>query len=121
MRGDERRDSGEDGCQGATAHSLRVEPLGAVMNVRPQESVLEAAARAGWQLPSSCRNGTCRACLCRLVTGAVRYRVDWPGLSDEERRVGWMLACVAVPVSDIVIEQAGTVAAVAPRRPARGF
>lgn len=121
MQRDEARNGEENENREAAARSLRVEPMGAVMNVKPQESVLEAAARAGWQLPSSCRNGTCRACLCRLVTGAIRYRIDWPGLSDEEKRAGWMLACVAVPVSDVVIEQADAVAAAAPRLPARGF
>ncbi|MGI4858452.1 MAG: 2Fe-2S iron-sulfur cluster-binding protein [Janthinobacterium lividum] len=121
MQRDEVCGGEEDKSQAATTCWLRVEPLGVVMNARPRESVLEAAARAGWQLPSSCRNGTCRACLCRLVTGAIRYRVDWPGLSDAEKRTGWMLACVAVPVSDVVIEQADAVAAVAPRLPARGF
>jgi ferredoxin len=71
----------------------------------PQDStVLLAAEAAGIALPSSCRNGTCRTCLCRLRDGAVRYLVQWPGLSIEEKRDNFILPCVAVAKSDLVIE-----------------
>ncbi|KQQ32694.1 (2Fe-2S)-binding protein [Duganella sp. Leaf126] len=66
-------------------------------------SVLAAAEAAGIRLPSSCRNGTCRTCLCRLDSGTVHYRVEWPGLSREEQREGCMLPCVAVADTDLVI------------------
>jgi len=61
------------------------------------ESLLESAERAGIELLSSCRNGTCRTCMCRLVSGEVRYRIEWPGLSREEKAEGWVLPCVAEP------------------------
>jgi hypothetical protein len=44
------------------------------------DTVLQAAERAGVRLPSSCRNGTCRTCICQS-SGTVRYKIDWPGLS----------------------------------------
>jgi ferredoxin len=92
----------------------------------PQDaSILEAAAAAGLALPSSCRNGTCRACLCRLTEGAVRYRIDWPGLSAEEKAEGWILPCSATPASDLVIDQPDVLNAAelrrSRRRPGRGF
>ncbi|RYF40147.1 MAG: 2Fe-2S iron-sulfur cluster binding domain-containing protein, partial [Comamonadaceae bacterium] len=31
--------------------------------------LLQAAATAGLDMPSSCRNGTCRTCICRLESG----------------------------------------------------
>lgn len=68
------------------------------------ETVLQAAERAGVRLPSSCRNGTCRTCLCRVVSGTVQYRIDWPGVSADERRDGYFLPCVAVGATDLVIE-----------------
>ena len=52
---------------------------------------------------SSCRNGTCRTCLCQLLEGQVAYRIDWPGLSADEKRDGFILPCVAYPLSDLVI------------------
>jgi ferredoxin len=66
--------------------------------------VLRAAEAAGIDLPSSCRNGTCRTCLCRLQSGSVRYLVEWPGLSPDEKRDGYILPCVAVALTDLVLE-----------------
>jgi ferredoxin len=70
-----------------------------------QTTILEAAALAGLRLSSSCRNGTCRSCLCRLVDGTLQYRIDWPGLSADEKATGWILPCVALPTSDLTIDQ----------------
>ena len=67
--------------------------------------LLQAAEQAGLtRLASSCRNGTCRSCICQLVSGQVVYRIEWPGLSLDEKREGYILPCVAYPVSDVVIE-----------------
>ena len=67
--------------------------------------LLQAAEHAGLMLlASSCRNGTCRTCICRLTSGQVSYRIRWPGLSAEEKRDGCILPCVAHAASDVVIE-----------------
>jgi ferredoxin len=68
------------------------------------QTVLQAAEQAGVRLPSSCRNGTCRTCICLATSGTVRYSIDWPGLSLDEKREGYILPCVAIPTSDLVIE-----------------
>ncbi|WP_414441328.1 2Fe-2S iron-sulfur cluster-binding protein [Burkholderia sp. 22PA0106] len=83
---------------------VRVEPLGASFDAPGSLSLLEAAGFEGLSLPRSCRNGVCRACLCRMVSGSVTYRVEWPGVTREERAQGWILPCVAVAASDLVIE-----------------
>lgn len=82
---------------------LRIEPAGSEVPVGEGQSLLEAAQAAGIRLPRSCRNGTCRACRCRLVTGRVRYRVEWPGLLAEEKAEGWILPCVALPDDPLVV------------------
>lgn len=67
--------------------------------------LLQAAELAGLTLlASSCRNGTCRTCICRLSSGQVSYRIEWPGLSAEEKQEGYLLPCVAHALSDLVIE-----------------
>lgn len=85
--------------------TVRVEPAGLQYDVEGDLSLLEAADFGRVQLPSSCRNGTCRTCMCRLLSGEVRYDIEWPGLSAEEKAEGWILPCVAKPSSDVVIEQ----------------
>ncbi|MCO5976962.1 2Fe-2S iron-sulfur cluster-binding protein [Ideonella oryzae] len=82
---------------------LRIEPLGRVVPIPAGQSLLEAADAAGIRLPRSCRNGTCRTCRCHLLAGAVRYRIDWPGLSAEERAEGEVLPCVAEALEDVTL------------------
>lgn len=84
-----------------------VAPAGWSFAAPAGQPLLKAALAAGIRLPSSCRNGTCRACLCRLSRGRVAYRIEWPGLSAEEKREGWILPCVAHPLSDLGIEAPG--------------
>lgn len=103
--------------------TLLLMPLGRKIDVSDDASLLEAALRAGIRLSSSCRNGTCRACLCRLVAGEIRYRTEWPGLTPEERAAGLILPCVAMAVSNVEIMQPDAVeeSALAPPRRSRGF
>lgn len=102
---------------------MTVEPAGDTVDVQPGATLLEAAWRAGLSLPRSCRNGTCRTCMCRLTSGEVGYRVEWPGLTAEEKADGWILPCVALARSDVKIHQPEA----APREPeasprrSRGF
>jgi ferredoxin len=67
------------------------------------QTVLLSALAAGHALLSSCRNGVCRTCICRLHSGRVTYRMTWPGLSAEEKADGLFLPCVAYPASDLVM------------------
>lgn len=67
------------------------------------QTILAAALAQGLTMPNSCRNGTCRTCLCQLKSGQVQYQVEWPGLSFDEKQEGMILPCVAVPLSDLEI------------------
>ncbi|HEY1394121.1 MAG TPA: 2Fe-2S iron-sulfur cluster-binding protein [Methylibium sp.] len=69
--------------------------------------LMQAARRAGIDMPASCRNGSCRTCMCRLLSGRITYRIEWPGLLAEEKAEGYILPCVAHAASDVVIETAG--------------
>lgn len=82
---------------------MRLTPTGVVFEAQPQQTLLAAAAAAGIRLPSSCRNGTCRACLGHVADGRVRHLVDWPGLLPEERAEGAVLPCVACAESDLTL------------------
>ena len=83
-----------------------VQPGGWSLIAPAGASLLASAEAAGVLLPSSCRNGTCRTCICRLDSGAVSYLVDWAGLSSDEKRDGWILPCVALPMSDLCLTSA---------------
>lgn len=81
-----------------------IEPGGFSFDCVAGMTLLQSADAAGIELPSSCRNGTCRTCLCRLVEGQVRYRIEWPGVSVDEKAEGWILPCVAEPVGDVRLD-----------------
>ncbi|MDQ3058269.1 MAG: 2Fe-2S iron-sulfur cluster binding domain-containing protein [Pseudomonadota bacterium] len=83
--------------------SARLGLQGAAFEAPASLTLLQAAEQAGLQLQSSCRNGTCRSCLCQLISGQVAYRIEWPGVSADEKREGCILPCVAYPASDVVI------------------
>jgi len=82
---------------------LRLEPMGWRVCVAADQPLMTGARAAGVELPSSCRNGTCRTCISVLVSGQVGYRIEWPGLSADEKREGWILPCVAHALSDVVV------------------
>jgi ferredoxin len=69
----------------------------------PDVSLLMAARAAGLRLASSCRNGTCRACIAQLESGEIVHSIEWPGLSREEMAEGWILPCVAQARSALLL------------------
>ncbi len=76
------------------------------------ETVLEAALRAGFVLPYSCRTGSCGTCKAFVASGRVDYGVyQQQALSDVERAQGYALLCQAKPRSDLVVQAREVVAA----------
>jgi len=91
----------------ASIYTARIDGTSSNFSAPADMTLLRAAETAkvtGLNLKSSCRNGTCRTCICRLIEGEVVYRIDWPGLSMDEKRDRFVLACVAYPVTDVVIQ-----------------
>ncbi|MFH7044503.1 2Fe-2S iron-sulfur cluster-binding protein [Paucibacter sp. JuS9] len=85
-------------------YEVRIVPQQQQWRCAADQTLLLSALAAGWRLPHSCRNGTCRACMAQLLEGQIEYRIEWPGLSAEEKAAGQILPCVACPRSDVVIE-----------------
>jgi ferredoxin len=78
-------------------------PDGQQFDAWSNQSLLLSLEQGGISWPSSCRNGTCRTCFSQLTSGSVRYEIDWPGLSAEEKAQGHILPCVAYPCSDVTL------------------
>lgn len=68
------------------------------------QTLLDAAEAHGLPIPSLCRAGVCGTCRTRVVEGQVEC--DGGILDAEDRAAGYVLACVASPRSDCVIEVA---------------
>ncbi|KTT22159.1 2Fe-2S iron-sulfur cluster-binding protein [Pseudacidovorax intermedius] len=86
------------------SYTVVLQPSGLRFAATPGRSLLRAGEDAGVVMPSSCRNGTCRTCLCRVVQGEVAHTIEWPGVSREEKAEGWILPCVAEARSDAVLD-----------------
>ena len=73
------------------------------LEVGADESVWDAATRAGIKLPSMCLQGWCTTCAARVLTGefdpaeALRY---YP----EDKQAGYILLCTARPRSAMRIQ-----------------
>lgn len=62
--------------------------------VEPDETILNAAGRAGINIGYACRNGRCSTCKCRTVSGGTRALHPELGLEQAEAEEGWVLSCV---------------------------
>ncbi|WP_245915970.1 2Fe-2S iron-sulfur cluster-binding protein [Merismopedia glauca] len=66
--------------------------------------ILDAAEKAGIEIESSCRAGTCGTCKHKLASGEVQYEGELDGLDDIEKEQGWILTCISRPAGKIAIE-----------------
>jgi ferredoxin len=85
--------------------SITVEETGAMLDVKPQETLLTALERHGYKPSFSCRAGACGECKLKVTSG----QVDPVGeaLSTAERKDGFVLGCLAHPIGDVSIVSGG--------------
>jgi CDP-4-dehydro-6-deoxyglucose reductase len=88
-----------------TVFTVTLQSSGRQFPLRPGETVLEAAQRAGIALPYSCRAGVCGSCKATLLEGHCEYPRNPPvALSGTPASQHAILLCQAVPTSDLRIE-----------------
>jgi ring-1,2-phenylacetyl-CoA epoxidase subunit PaaE len=66
------------------------------------EAILDAALRAGVDLPFACKGGMCSTCRAKLVDGEAPMDVNY-SLEPWELKAGFILTCQAKPVSEKVV------------------
>lgn len=79
-------------------------PDGQTFDAEADHSLLQSIEQGGISWPRSCQAGSCRTCIGQLLEGEVRYEMEWPGLTAEEKQEGWILPCVAYPLSNVVLK-----------------
>ncbi|WP_022721782.1 1,2-phenylacetyl-CoA epoxidase subunit PaaE [Rhodopseudomonas sp. B29] len=66
------------------------------------ETVLDAALRAGMDLPYACKGGMCSTCRAKVVEGKAEMDVNY-SLEPWELQAGFVLTCQAHPVSERIV------------------
>ncbi|MEO8320442.1 MAG: 1,2-phenylacetyl-CoA epoxidase subunit PaaE [Bradyrhizobium sp.] len=82
--------------------SLTIDGKRREVSVAEDESILDAALRAGMDLPFACKGGMCSTCRAKLVEGEAQMEVNY-SLEPWELKAGFILTCQARPVSDRVV------------------
>ncbi len=84
---------------------IRLENSGREFEATELEYVLDAAERAGVNLPYSCRDGICGTCKARLSSGQVDHGYSSASaLGEGEREQGYFLMCCSVAQTDLVVD-----------------
>jgi 2Fe-2S type ferredoxin len=78
------------------------ESLDVVFSCEPGEFILDAADRAGFELPFSCRSGGCLSCSAQLLSGKVEMGEQYV-LEDEHTSAGFFLLCCSTAQTDLVL------------------
>ncbi len=70
--------------------------------VGEDEGIVDAALRAGLELPYACKGGMCCTCRAKIVEGRVEMRTNY-SLEPWEIEAGYALTCQARPITERVV------------------
>jgi ferredoxin len=73
------------------------------LQVPEDETILSVADTAGLELPNSCNAGVCTTCAGQITEGIVD-QTDGMGVSPDLQKQGYVLLCIAKPLSDLKIQ-----------------
>lgn len=84
---------------------VQIQPSGHEFFVEGNDTLLEAALRAGLSLGYGCSSGNCGLCKAKLLSGQVQKTRHYDYvLSEAEKNAGVVLMCCNTPVVNLVIE-----------------
>ena len=66
------------------------------------ETILDAAYKAGADLPFACKGGVCCTCKAKIIEGSARMDVNY-ALEKDEVEAGYILTCQAHPTSENLV------------------
>ena len=99
-------DSPADDVKATRTVTIQYEGSEYRLEVPAGETILEVALDQDIDLPYSCQAGLCTACRGKCLSGKVHLD-EREGLSDSELKQGYVLTCVAHPMTDDVVIEIG--------------
>lgn len=92
----------------AESFEVTYEKEGETIDVRENQTLLEAGEEQGWDLPYACRQGQCISCGGHVADGgnSEDYVIHDGNemLGDEELSEGYTLTCVAYPTANLTLQ-----------------
>ena len=89
-------------------YRIHLVKMGKMFEAEADEIVLEAAERAGIVLAFSCRSGTCRSCMTRVLSGCVEHDPEYADelhIDRDEMDEGYRLLCSSFACSDAELDR----------------
>ncbi len=87
------------------SHTITLQSVNQTFPCAADQTILDAALKAGFIIPYGCRNGACGSCKGSVVSGEVALGSYAGGvLSEGEIAQGKTLFCKATPCGDVTIE-----------------
>jgi CDP-4-dehydro-6-deoxyglucose reductase/terephthalate 1,2-dioxygenase reductase component len=84
------------------SHRVSIAATDLAFDCAGNQSVLDAALKAGIELPYSCRKGVCGSCVGEIASGEV-VGVNGVSITNETCLPGQVLYCVCAPVGDVAL------------------
>jgi ring-1,2-phenylacetyl-CoA epoxidase subunit PaaE len=82
-----------------TRATIILDGMAQEIDVAPDETILNAALRAGLDAPYACKAGVCSTCMCKVLEGDAQMITNH-ALEDYEVSRGMVLSCQALPIGD---------------------
>lgn len=89
----------------ADTYTVEIKHQGAdyTITVPADQTILNAAADAGLELPSSCNAGVCTTCAAKILSGDIDQS-EAAGIGTSVQEAGYALLCSAYAKSDLKLE-----------------
>jgi CDP-4-dehydro-6-deoxyglucose reductase/terephthalate 1,2-dioxygenase reductase component len=84
------------------SYQIAIEAADATFTCAPGQSLLDAALRAGIDLPYSCRKGVCGSCVGEIASGEVSG-ISGAAIQNDSCTPEQVLYCMCTPASDLVL------------------
>lgn len=86
------------------SYQVKLEPFGVEFECGEDDTILEAAFKAGVSLRHGCKHGGCGACKVQVTEGYVEHNDHATAISENEIDNDIALLCCALPEDDVVLQ-----------------
>jgi glycine betaine catabolism B len=97
------QDDSQKLCRKAGNYRVKFVKSGISVRTDGMVSLLELAEKSGIKISHDCRSGECGECMVKYLKGDVDM-TQHAEISELDRKKGWVFACCAYPVSNIVLD-----------------